>query len=432
MGEFTFRRSLGAAVLAVVLLATACGSSKDDSSTTTTTAGSSGSSTTAADSASDPLGPINTAKGAAVKVGVITDGTAEGINNDINNDVAKATVKWLNERMNGLAGHEIVLDLCVTENDPGKASDCANQLITDKVVAVVVPASAQVESIWSVLQPAGIPVLFYGTGSKKVLDDGRTGFTIGGPAALLVDFPAGLAKAKKVKKVSAVVIDVPAATDFYKDGGAAFDKAGLDLKLVPVPPGTADMTPQMQQVVSNNPDGIVTVVGNDSFCIAAFNGLRTAGFKGTVAAIPQCITDATKKAVPADFLEGMQIGATTMFPDTSDPSIKQYLAVLDAYGAKDVDHGDTNGATTFSTVAALNVATADLQGDVTPASVAAAIKSMKEGVIPGTGGLKFRCNGKADPAGGVAICSRALLAATLDASGNPSGFKKLNDDPIPD
>ena len=52
--------------------------------------------------------------------------------------------------------------------------------------------------------------------------------------------------------------------------------------------------------------------------------------------------------------------------------------------------------------------------------------------LPGTGGLKFRCNGKADPTGGAAICSRALFAATLDAAGKPSGFKKLNDDPIPD
>jgi branched-chain amino acid transport system substrate-binding protein len=430
MGDIKLRTLLGAAALAVLLVATGCGSSKTSSSTATTAA--SNTATTAGGTTSDPLGPMNPAKGSVVKVGVINDGTAEGINNDINNEVAKATVKWMNERMNGLGGHEIVLDLCVTNNDPGKAGDCANQLITDKVVAVAIPASAQVESIWAVLQPAGIPVLFYGSGSKKVLDDGKTGFSIGGPAALLVDFPAGLAKAKNVKKVTAVVIDVPAATDFYKDGSASFEKAGLDLKLVRVPPGTADMTPQMQQVVSNNADGVVTVVGNDSFCIAAFNGLRTAGFKGTVAAIPQCITDATKKAVPADFLKGMQIGATTMFPDTSDPSITQYLAVLDAYGAKSVDHGDTNGATTFSTVAALGVATAGLKGDATPATVAAAIKSMKESVIPGTGGLKFRCNGKADPTGGAAICSRALFAATLDASGKPSGFKKLNDDPIPD
>ena len=42
------------------------------------------------------------------------------------------------------------------------------------------------------------------------------------------------------------------------------------------------MTPQMQKVVSNNPKGVVFVLGNDTFCIAAFNGLRTAGLQGQV------------------------------------------------------------------------------------------------------------------------------------------------------
>ena len=52
----------------------------------------------------------------------------------------------------------------------------------------------------------------------------------------------------------------------------------------------------MQKVVTDNPKGVVHVVGNDSFCIAAFNGLRTAGFEGQVVAIPQCFSDATRTA----------------------------------------------------------------------------------------------------------------------------------------
>ena len=43
------------------------------------------------------------------------------------------------------------------------------------------------------------------------------------------------------------------------------------------------------QIVTENPKGEVFVLGNDSFCIAAFNGLRTAGFKGQVTAIPNCL-----------------------------------------------------------------------------------------------------------------------------------------------
>ena len=42
------------------------------------------------------------------------------------------------------------------------------------------------------------------------------------------------------------------------------------------------MTPQMQRLVTTNPKGTVFIIGNDAFCIAAFNGLRTAGFKGKI------------------------------------------------------------------------------------------------------------------------------------------------------
>ena len=377
------RGRVGVAMVVAVLLAVACSSSKSssgsavattngaNSTNTTTTAGGSGASTTVAATA-DPLGPMNPATGTPVKIGMIDDGKGPGIDNSIDVPAAQATVKWLNERMNGFAGHPITLDVCVDNADPGKASDCANQLITDNVVAVAVNASTQASSLWTVLHQAHIPVMFYGVSSKLILGDPQTTFALGSPVAVLVSFPSGLAKAKGATTVTAVVIDVPAATDAYKSGvQGLYQQEGLKLDVVAVAPGTADMTPQMQKVVSTNPTGIVTVVGNDAFCIAAFDGLRTAGFKGTVAAVPQCITDATRKAVPSDFLKGMEISATTPFQDQSDPSVVQYFAVMDKYGASGINRTDANGITTFTTVSSLAIAVKDLKGDVTPATVAA-------------------------------------------------------------
>ena len=111
------------------------------------------------------------------------------------------------------------------------------------------------------------------------------------------------------------------------------------------------MTPQMQKLASGNPKGEAFVVGNDAFCIAAFNGLRTAGFQGTVATIVQCITDATRTAVPGEFLKGMQVSSFAPLTNTKDPSIKQYNAILDKYGAEDVDRTNTVGAAMFNAMA---------------------------------------------------------------------------------
>jgi branched-chain amino acid transport system substrate-binding protein len=322
---------------------------------------------------------------------------------------------------------------CVSGGEPGKSTDCANQMVAEKVAAVLLGSNQFTLNIWQILHTAGIPVFIFATGNPDLLADPTSTFVFGTGSASTTGLAIGAAKnAKpKAKKVTVIAIDVPAATQLYKTTApATFKEAGLDMELVPVAAGTADMTPQMQRVVATNPDGVVLILGNDSFCIAAFNGLRTAGFKGTVTAVPQCLSDATRTAVPADFLEGIQISATAPVDNPKDPSIKQYYAVLDKYGASDVDRSNTVGMAMFNTMGAFGAALKGLKGDVTSASVLSTIKGMDWTVVPGTGGLHFRCSGKADPTQ-PAVCSNATNAATLDAKGVAASYTPVNDAEIP-
>jgi branched-chain amino acid transport system substrate-binding protein len=190
------------------------------------------------------------------------------------------------------------------------------------------------------------------------------------------------------------------------------------------------MTPQMQQVVSDNPDGVVYVIGNDSFCIAAFNGLRAAGFKGIVTSIPQCLTNATRQAVPASFLKGIQVGATSPVDNPKDPSVKQYYAVTKKFGAADIDRTVAGGFAMFTSLGGFAVANAALKGDVTPKTLIATTKAMPWSVLPGTGGLHFRCNGKADPTQ-PAACSNNALLTSLNAQGKGTKYVRISDTPIP-
>jgi len=380
---------------------------------------------------SSPLGTKHAAKGSPIKVGVISNGKTPTIDNSQETPVAEATAQWINEYQGGIGGHPIQLVICNDGNEPGKAVDCANQMLQEKVVAVVIGQNGVAESSWRPLHDSGIPVFNYASGNASMANDTASTFMVANPRASLFSLPAGVATKAKSKKVSAVIIDVPAATSFYKEQAPdLFKKQGLDFELIAVPAGTADMTPQMQKLVSGNPKGTAFVVGNDAFCIAAFNGLRTAGFKGTTATIVQCITDATRTAVPGEFLKGMQVSSFAPLTDPKDPSIKQYNAILDKYGADDVDRTNTVGAAMFNAMASFGVAMKGIKGDVTPASVISTIKSMPWSVVPGTGGLHFRCNGKADPTQ-PAVCSNATNAATLDATGKPASYTPVNDAEIP-
>ena len=172
------------------------------------------------------------------------------------------------------------------------------------------------------------------------------------------------------------------------------------------------------------------IIGNDSFCIAALNGLRTANFQGNITTIPQCLTDATRTSVPGDFLEGIQIAATSPIQNPKDPSMKQYYAILKKYGANDVDKSSIGGTAMFMALGGFDAATAGLKGEVTPAAIVAATKAMDFSVLPGSGGLHFRCNGKADPLQ-PAVCSNGTNAATLDSTGNATKYVPVGDDQIP-
>ena len=378
---------------------------------------------------SNVLGTKQTAKGTPVKIGLITDGKTSGSDNTIETPVAEATVEWINQYRNGVGGHPIDLDICVANAEAAKAVDCANQMIRDKVAAVVFGANAQAQASWEPLRAAGIPTFAFAFGNQAALQDPTSTFVFGSGTNIYTILNIGAAKSMKpkAKKLSAVVIDVPAATDFWKTlAPGIFKEAGLELELVTVPLGTADMTAQMQKLVANNPNGVVQVVGNDAFCIAAFNGLRTAGFKGQVTAITQCLSDATRTAVPTDFLEGIKIFSTGPLENPKDPSIKQYYAVLDKFGAADVDKTRTTGMSMFQGMSGLNVATQNLKGEATPASIIAAAKSMPWSVVPGTGGLHAQCGANVLE-GNPAVCMPGGLLATLGADGKVTKYTPAYD-----
>jgi Periplasmic binding protein len=75
-------------------------------------------------------------------------------------------------------------------------------------------------------------------------------------------------------KIAFVVIDVPQATETLDADVARFtDAAGLDYKIVTIPPGTADMTSQMQEVAASGAD-VVQVVSTPRGCRARLGVTR--------------------------------------------------------------------------------------------------------------------------------------------------------------
>jgi branched-chain amino acid transport system substrate-binding protein len=321
------------------------------------------------------------------------------------------------------------LYVCETGGDPGGATDCANQMIQNGVVAVVIGQSQVVSSVYTPLHAAHIPTFVYGVFDETVLGDTTSTFAFGNPFAALSDLPIAVAKANKIKKAAATVIDVPAATSFWEsEGPAQFKKAGISLDVVRIPVGAADVTPQMQRIVSSGA-GLVHAEGANTTCIAVLNGLHAVGYTGKVTLIQQCVDASTRKAVPASVLKGVNESATAPVDGhPPDPGLAIYQQEI-APKVKGHANPGSSGELMFISIMGFHVALEGITGDITPQNVIATSKKMPWKLLPG-GGLHFRCNGKAVPAS-PALCVRAGLVTQLDAKGQPTVYKPVGDTPIP-
>ncbi|NED68734.1 ABC transporter substrate-binding protein, partial [Streptomyces sp. SID10244] len=144
--------------------------------------------------------------------------------------------------------------------------------------------------------------------------------------------PAYLGKEAGIKKTAILTIDAPIATGPIKLlGPMVFGNAGMQMDLIAVPPGTADMTPQVQTALKNG-DEAFYVMGNVPFCTTAFKAMQTLNADKPIATVSQCIGDEeSAKQIPGGY-EGMKVGVSHDFnPDSEDTKI--FEAVLAKYNA---------------------------------------------------------------------------------------------------
>jgi branched-chain amino acid transport system substrate-binding protein len=404
------------------------------------TAFTSGSSATTSTSASDSrgrpanntsiLGPKNVAHGAPINVGVVSDGRTPTFDNTVELRAADAVGKYVNDYRGGFAGRPINLVKCEANGDPGKTSDCANQLIQANVALVIAGAISNNATLHTALHSAHIPLFVFGTGDQSILSDADSTFQLASANAGLSALPIAAAQKHKIAKVNAVVIDVPAATSFYTGvGKRIFDTARVKLNLVAVPPGTPDVTPQITQITSGGKSAVF-IIGDETLCIAAIKGLRAANFSGPITTLNYCDDAAIKKAVGSG-MKGVIMAASSPLGDTKDPGYRLFTAIIHTYGSGSIDPSSAQASNMFSTILAARDALEGLTGTVTTASIISTIKAMPEKPVPAGGGIRYRCNGKADPST-PAVCTRGVLQTILDSNGNPTlPYQVVGNTPIP-
>jgi branched-chain amino acid transport system substrate-binding protein len=365
------------------------------------------------------LGQKKPATGHTVKVGFISDGETQAYDNASELVAAKATVKYANEFLKGAGGRVIKLDTCVTGGTPAGTQDCVAQLATDGVVVILNGLAAYAGTIIDGAAKANIPFIEYSAADAGVLTSDDSSVIANGLADLAA--PAQVAADKGLTKAGFLVIDVPSATGAVDAlGPSFFKKVGVSLDVVPVAPGTADMTPQVEAMISKGVQ-LISMVGDVTFCTAALQAIQALGFHGSVSVVPQCFDANSPNVVKTKGL----IMPTTQTSDPADHEYKLFLNVMAAFA-----HGTPTDAVASDGYAAVlsfvRAMVGHPAGPMTAATVKAQLLAMAPAQLPlGVTGQTFQCNRKLS-AITPAVCSNAALITTLNAKGQPTGFKKIN------
>ncbi len=367
--------------------------------------------------ATSPLGTPKKATGSLVTLGFVSDGKTDTIDASADIDGAQAAVSYANNYLGGLAGHKIALNVCETKQTPSGATDCATNMVQAKVPIVLSGVSGQAGAIYQGIKDAGVPYLQYGALDQGILAGPPASvFVLTNSIATAIAGPAGIAADAGVKKAGILVIDVPSASGAAKQAAPIFYKnAGVTPDIIVVPPGQADMTPQVQAGISNG-DGAFALFGSAPFCTSAIKALTTVGFKGPITAIEQCVDSTSAKATNGGY-KGVNVLSSR---NSTNKEYAQYLAVMKKY-AKGVDTGGVAPGG-YASVLALVRALPNLTGDVTAQTISAGLAAAPPTPLPLGGGITFQCDGKqvslAPP-----ICTTQVLKAKYTAKAIPVGFK---------
>jgi branched-chain amino acid transport system substrate-binding protein len=320
-----------AAAGALVLSATACASSGGSSSSSDAPAG-----TTAATGSALNFFFIN------------AQGSTTGPSYPEVTEAAQAAVSYVNAA-GGVSGHPIKLQICFTDETPAQTTNCANQAVAAKPIAVVLGTDADDNDILSVTQRADIPMFANGAFTTEALTATSNSYIVDSYASADLLAYAELLKQEQVKTAAIIFDNDPAGVGVVDASVPGFTANGVTLHKVPVPYPSPDLTPAFSTLQSSKP-GAVIVLADPITCAAAMQAALEVGYKGKILlGTPSCETSAGEQAADALAPGQVLVGGQSISLSSSDADVQTYLSAMKKY-APSVSTADELAVSGFQTI----------------------------------------------------------------------------------
>ncbi|MCU1475360.1 MAG: putative transporter substrate-binding protein [Subtercola sp.] len=310
----------------------------------------------------------------------------------------------------GINGHPINLVTCNTDGTPAASVKCANQFVSDEVVAVVQGIDLSSDTALEILAGAGIPFIGH-TPFGAVQSNSPDAWFFGAAPGAFYGVPLQtLQKEYGVKTVAFLNPDSPvdrSVADSTLDPVAT--NLGIDLTKNFYSSTSPNYTTAFASAVTGNPDAVL-IIAPEPDCTAFVQAARTLGYKGHIFA-GSCGQFATADPASAEgVLSDSDLYSpdnTSQIPATAAQQIATYQKAVQGQPAANVDNYTQM---TFSTMQDLAAVARTINGDVTSQS----LKTALQGVVGVDSfmGQPLTCDGKQWP-DNISICAPGVLVYSV-------------------
>jgi len=391
---------LPATVAVVGLVAAGCSSSGSSSSTSSGSSSATASSTPAAASGS-VFGTPKKATGTPYTFGMINDETG-AVTFPEARQGAIAAVNYVNNYLDGINGHPIVIDSCIGDGTPATAARCANQLVADHPLAILGaadvggPASIPIYAHANLAYLGGIPFTPVPETASNSIQFWSV--SVGDNAAAAVY----AAKTLGIKSVAIVYFSNAQGESLLPQITPVFKAAGVTtVKDIPLSPTSPDPSPQAALVEGSGAQLAYVDIPNG--CGNVLKALKSVGYSGKLMGIDPCSAPPVIAAA-AGGAEGMYIASPFQLQSGSSTQAQLFQAAMNKWAAPGtlIDSISTAG---FATVMNVQQVLSTISGTPTTSTILAAFKS---GTHSNFLSHPYTCNGQALK-GAPAICNDYYL-----------------------
>lgn len=300
---------------------------------------------------------------------------------------ARAAADFVNDRLGGVNGRPIRIEVCNTEFSPEGSTACAQRFVEAGVPAVLGGIDVFGNGI-TTLADNDIPFVG-GIPLSTASATARTSYQwSSGIWGATVAFAHHAATETEADRVAIAYPEFGPITDAAERGERVLEEAGVsEVQLIPYPITATDLTSPLQAAAAAKPDALIMLAA-DTGCKGTFDGLATVGLDAQVYLVGACAgPKIVREAGPAKTDGTIFNVEGPIDPSEANVDFTLYSAVVAEYG----DGFDPVGAGTVSFRSFMNL-WAVLVGldEITPATIGAALDAQID--APSFAGHPYTCD----------------------------------------